>query len=99
MFFINRFKIGKLNHRDMGQMGGYARLFEDRFKVPGDNPTIGLILYADKGEAVARYSVFNESQQIFASQYLQYLPSEEQLRIELEREHTLIEAAMAEGSG
>jgi predicted nuclease of restriction endonuclease-like (RecB) superfamily len=95
-FLLIDLKIGKLNHRDVGQMDGYVRLFEDRFKVPGDNPTIGLILCADKGEAVAKYSVLNESQQIFASQYLQYLPSEEQLRVELEREHTLIEAAIAE---
>ncbi len=98
-FLLIDLKIGKLNHRDVGQMDGYVRLFEDRFKVPGDNPTIGLILCADKGEAVAKYSVLNESQQIFASQYLQYLPSEEQLRIELEREHTLIEAAMEERKG
>ena len=98
-FLLIDLKIGKLKHRDVGQMDGYVRLFEDRFKVPGDNPTIGLILCADKGEAVAKYSVLNESQQIFASQYLQYLPSEEQLRVELEREHTLIEAAMAEHEG
>lgn len=98
-FLLIDLKIGKLKHRDVGQMDGYVRLFEDRFKVPGDNPTIGLILCADKGEAVAKYSVLNESQQIFASQYLQYLPSEEQLRVELEREHTLIEAAMAEREG
>jgi hypothetical protein len=65
-------------------MDGYVRLCEDRFKVPDDNPTIGLILCADKGEAVAKYFVLNESQQIFVSQYLQYLPSDEQLRIELE---------------
>lgn len=98
-FLLIDLKIGKLNHRDVGQMDGYVRLFEDRFKVPGDNPTIGLILCADKGEAVAKYSVLNESQQIFASQYLQYLPSEEQLRIELQREHTLVEAAIAEREG
>lgn len=95
-FLLIDLKIGKLNHRDVGQMDGYVRLFEDRFKVPGDNPTIGLILCSDKSEAVARYSVLNESRQIFASKYLQFLPSEEQLRIEVEKERRLIEAAMAE---
>ena len=95
-FLLIDLKIGKLTHRDVGQMDGYVRLFEDRFKVSGDNPTIGLILCSDKGEAVAKYSVLNESRQIFASKYLQFLPSEEQLRIEIEKERRLIEVAIAE---
>ena len=95
-FLLIDLKIGKLTHRDVGQMDGYVRLFEDRFKVPGDNPTIGLILCADKGEAVAKYSVLNENRQLFASKYLQFLPSEEQLRIELEKEQRLIETARIE---
>ena len=95
-FLLIDLKIGKFTHRDVGQMDGYVRLFEDRFKVPGDNPTIGLILCADKGEAVAKYSVLNENRQLFASKYLQFLPSEEQLRIELEKEQRLIETARIE---
>jgi predicted nuclease of restriction endonuclease-like (RecB) superfamily len=95
-FLLIDLKIGKLTHRDVGQMDGYVRLFEDRFKVPGDNPTIGLILCSDKGEAVAKYSVLNEGKQIFASKYLQFLPSEEQLRIEIEKERRSIEVAIAE---
>lgn len=93
-FLLIDLKIGKLTHRDVGQMDGYVRLFEDRFKVPGDNPTIGLILCSDKGEAVAKYSVLSEGRQIFASKYLQFLPSEEELRIEIEKERRLIEAAL-----
>lgn len=95
-FLLIDLKIGKLSHRDVGQMDGYVRLFEDRFKVSGDNPTIGLILCADKGEAVAKYSVLHENRQIFASKYLQFLPSEDQLRLELEKEQRLIETTMAE---
>lgn len=98
-FLLIDLKIGKLSHRDVGQMDGYVRLFEDRFKVPGDNPTIGLILCADKGEAVAKYSVLNENRQIFASKYLQFLPSEEQLQLELEKEQRWITAAIAERQG
>ncbi len=93
-FLLIDLKIGKLSHRDVGQMDGYVRLFEDRFKVVGDNPTIGLILCSDKSEAVARYSVLNEGKQIFASKYLQFLPSEEELKIEIEKERKLIERAM-----
>jgi predicted nuclease of restriction endonuclease-like (RecB) superfamily len=93
-FLLIDLKIGKLTHRDIGQMDGYVRLFEDRFKVPGDNPTIGLILCSDKGEAVAKYSVLNEGQRIFASKYLQFLPSEQELIVEIEKERRLIEDAI-----
>ena len=96
-FLLIDLKIGKLAHRDVGQMDGYVRLFEDRFKVAGDNPTIGLILCSDKSEAVAKYSVLNEGRQIFASKYLQFLPSEQELTLEIERERKLIEAAIEEG--
>jgi len=78
----------------MGQMDGYVRLFEDRFKMPEDNPTVGLIHCSDKSEAVARYSVLSESRQIFASKYLQFLPSEEELQVEIQRERRQIEAAL-----
>lgn len=95
-FLLVDLKIGKLTHKDVGQMDGYVRLFEDRFKVEGDNPTIGLILCSDKSEAVAKYSVLSESRQIFASKYLPFLPSEQELSLELEKERRMIEAAIEE---
>ena len=96
-FVLIDLKIGDLTHADVGQMDGYVRLFEERFKVPGDNPTIGLILCSSKGKAVAKYSVLSESRQIFASEYLKFLPSEDELRLEIEKERRMIEAAMNEG--
>jgi predicted nuclease of restriction endonuclease-like (RecB) superfamily len=98
-FLLIDLKIGKLNHRDIGQMDGYVRLFEDRFKIAGDNPTIGLILCSDKSEAVAKYSVLSEGRQIFASKYLQFLPSEQELMLEIAKERKQIEAALTEKSG
>lgn len=95
-FLLIDLKIGKLTHRDVGQMDGYVRLFEDRFKVQGDNPTIGLILCSDKSEAVAKYSVLSEGSQIFASKYLQFLPSEQELMREIEKERKQIEAGLEE---
>ena len=74
-FLLIDLKLGKLTHQDVGHMDGYVRLFEDQFKVEGDNPTIGLILCSDKSEAVAKYSVLHESKQIFASKYLKILLS------------------------
>lgn len=93
-FLLLDLKMGKLTHADVGQMDGYVRLYEDRFKIPGDNPTIGLLLCSDKSEAVAKYSILNENKQIFASKYLPNLPTEEQLRLEIERERHFIESAL-----
>lgn len=93
-FLLLDLKMGKLTHADIGQMDGYVRLYEDQFKIPGDNPTIGLLLCSDKSEAVAKYSILNENKQIFASKYLPNLPTEEQLRQEIERERHLIESAL-----
>lgn len=93
-FLLIDLKIGRLTHHDIGQMDGYVRLYEDCYKVQGDNPTIGLILCSDRSEAVAKYSVLSEGKQIFASKYLQFLPSEEELRREIQKERRLIEAAI-----
>ena len=72
-------------------MDGYVRMFDDQVATTGDNPTIGLILCTEKNEAVAKYSVLKDRKQIFASKYMLYLPTEEELRREIERERRLIE--------
>jgi hypothetical protein len=87
-------KIGELTHQDVGQMDSYVRMFDDKYLTQGDNPTIGLILCAKKNETIARYSVLNENRQIFASKYMLYLPTEEELRLEIEKERRLIESAI-----
>ncbi|WP_414040270.1 PDDEXK nuclease domain-containing protein [Acidithiobacillus sp. M4-SHS-6] len=86
-------KIGELTHQDIGQMDGYVRMFDDKYLNEGDNPTIGLILCAKKNQSIARYSVLHESQQLFASKYMLYLPTEAELRAEIAREQAAIEAA------
>jgi predicted nuclease of restriction endonuclease-like (RecB) superfamily len=85
-FVLIDLKMGKLTHQDIGQMDGYVRMYEDLYKVFGDNPTIGLILCTEKSQTIARYSVLQESQQLFASQYRLHLPTEEELAAELKRE-------------
>ena len=92
-------KIGELSHQDVGQMDSYVRMFDDKYLTEGDNPTIGLILCAKKNETIARYSVLNDNKQLFASKYMLYLPTEEALRRELERERRLIEEAQSEEEG
>jgi len=92
-FVLIDLKMGRLTHQDVGQMDMYVRMFDDLKRGNGDNPTVGLILCAERDEVVARYSVLNESQQLFASKYMLYLPSEEELRAEIDRERQAIELA------
>ena len=84
-------KLGELTHKDVGQMDGYVRMFDDLCVGEGDNPTIGLILCTEKNEAVAKYSVLKDRKQIFASKYMLYLPTEKELSLEIARERRLIE--------
>jgi predicted nuclease of restriction endonuclease-like (RecB) superfamily len=91
-------KVEELTHGDVGQMDGYVRMYDGLFTAPDDNPTIGLILCTEKNETVARYSVLSDRKQIFASKYMLCLPTEEQLRLEIERERRLIESAMEDAN-
>lgn len=84
-FVLVDLKTDKLSHQDIGQMDMYVRMFDDMKRIQGDNPTIGVILCTDKEETIVKYSVLNESKQIFASKYMTYLPTEEELSKELER--------------
>jgi predicted nuclease of restriction endonuclease-like (RecB) superfamily len=89
-FVIIDLKTGKLTHQDIGQMDMYVRMFDDLKRGEDDNPTIGIILCDSKDETVVRYSVIQESQQLFASKYQRILPTEEELIAEIEREKRLI---------
>ncbi|MGO2146518.1 MULTISPECIES: PDDEXK nuclease domain-containing protein [Halomonas] len=85
-FLLVDLKLGKLKHQDIGQMDTYVRLYDEQRKGSDDNPTIGLVLCSEKSEAVVKYSVLADQKQLFAAKYLPYLPSEEELKRELERE-------------
>lgn len=84
-FVIIDLKQGTLKHQDIGQMDMYVRMFDSLKKSEDDNPTIGLILCQDKDESIVRYSVLSESEQIFASKYKTILPTEEELKNEIDR--------------
>ncbi len=89
-FVLIDLKTTELTHQDIGQMDMYVRMFDDLKKQADDNPSIGLILCAQKDETVVKYSVLKESEQLFASKYRLVLPSEEELVVELEREQRLL---------
>ena len=84
-FVLIDLKTHKLTHQDIGQMDMYIRMFDDLKRQSDDNPTIGIIFCTDKDETMVKYSVLNESEQIFASKYMTVLPTVEELKNELER--------------
>jgi len=89
-FVLIDLKIGELTHQDIGQMDMYVRMFDDLKRGEDDNPTIGIIFCAGKDETIVKYSVLKESEQLFASKYRLILPTEEELRNELDREKQTI---------
>lgn len=90
-FVLFDLKTGELTHQVIGQMDMYVRMVDDLKRTADDNPTVGIILCAAKDHSVVRYSVLHENQNLFASKYKLILPSEEELRAELEKEQRMIE--------
>lgn len=92
-FVIVELKTDKLTHQDIGQLDMYVRMYDDLHKQENDNPTIGLLLCTETDSVVAKYSVLNDKSQLFASKYVHYLPSEEELVREIEQQKLLFELA------
>lgn len=90
-FVLIDLKIGDLTHQDLGQMQMYVHYYERELMNEGDNPPIGIVLCADKSESVVKYTLPENETQIFASKYKLYLPSEEELSQELQREYRALE--------
>ncbi|MFI3263165.1 MAG: PDDEXK nuclease domain-containing protein [Rikenellaceae bacterium] len=84
-------KIGKLTHQDVGQMDSYVRMYDEKYRLDGDNPTIGIILCSEKNDAIVKYSILNDAKQIFASKYKFTLPTPEELQEKLVKERLRIE--------
>ena len=92
-FVLIDLKIGDLTHQDLGQMQMYVHYYERELMNEGDNPPIGIVLCADKSDAVVKYTLPENETQVFASKYKLYLPTEEELLKELKKEYQAIESA------
>lgn len=88
-FVLIDLKTEKITHQDVGQMDMYIRMYDELKRSDGDNPTIGIVLCSDTDEDIARYSVLHGNEQLFASKYKLYLPTEEELRAEIETQKTM----------
>ena len=82
-------KVGKITHQDVGQMDMYVRMYYELKCTEGDNPTIGIVLCSETDEDIARYSILKGNEQLFATKYKLYLPTEEQLRKEIKHQKDL----------
>jgi predicted nuclease of restriction endonuclease-like (RecB) superfamily len=89
-FVLVELKTHKITHQDIGQLDMYVRMYDDLKRGADDNPSIGILLCTETDKTIARYSVLSESKQLFASKYLSYLPTEEELVAEIERQKILL---------
>ena len=85
-FVLIDLKLDKLTHQDIGQMDFYVRYYDNEIKAEDDNPTIGIILCSDKKDTIVKYSVLNDNKNLFASKYQLYLPTEEELAREIQKQ-------------
>ena len=85
-FVLFELKTHKVTHADVGQLDMYVRMYDDLIKDLSDNPTIGVLLCTETDTTIAKYSVLHNNEQLFASQYMAYMPTEEELRREIEQQ-------------
>lgn len=85
-FVLIDLKTNTITHQDVGQMDMYVRMYDERVRGEDDNPTIGIVLCSETDEDIARYSVLHDNDRLFASKYMLYMPTEEELRQEIERQ-------------
>ena len=85
-------KTGTVSHQDVGQIDMYVRMYDELKCKDGDNPTIGILLCSETSEDIARYSVLHDNDRLFMSKYLTVMPTEEQLKIEIEKQKAIFYA-------
>ena len=85
-FVLVDLKTTTITHQDVGQMDMYVRMYDEKVRGEGDNPTIGIVLCSETDDDIARYSVLHDNDRLFASKYMLYMPTEEELRKESERQ-------------
>lgn len=88
-FVLIDLKSSRITHQDVAQMDMYVRMYDELKRSSDDNPTIGIILCSDTDEDIARYSVLKENEHLFATKYKLYLPTQEELKAEIEKQKTL----------
>jgi predicted nuclease of restriction endonuclease-like (RecB) superfamily len=96
-FVIIELKTTKITHQDIGQLDMYVRMYDDLKRSKDDNPTIGLLLCTETDKTIAKYSVLKDNQQLFAAKYMSFLPTEEELAAEIERQKVILKLKLDNG--
>ena len=91
-FVIIELKTDKITHQDIGQLDMYVRMFDDLERSEMDNPTIGILLCTQTDQTIAKYSVLAENKHLFTTKYMSYLPTEEELAEEIERQKQILKS-------
>lgn len=98
-FVLIDLKRGDLTHQDIGQMQMYVNYYTRELMEPGDNPPIGIVLCTDKSDTLVKYTLPLDNKQIYASKYMLYLPKEDDLRNEINKQREiLIEQGIVDNS-
>ena len=95
-FVLMDLKMGKVTHQDVGQMDMYVRMYDERERGEDDNPTVGILLCSETDHDIARYSVLKGNEQLFATKYKLYLPTDDELRAEIERQKEILSLQFGE---
>ena len=90
-FVIIDLKIGKITHQDIGQMQMYVNYYDREIKTNDEKPTVGILLSTNKNETVVKYTLPENNETIFASEYKLHLPTEEELIEAIEEEKKNLE--------
>lgn len=98
-FVLIDLKTKKITHQDIGQMDMYIRMYDELKRSEGDNPTIGIVLCSETDADIAKYSVMHGNEQLFASKYKLYLPTEEELKSEIEAQKAIFYLQQKEKDG
>lgn len=93
-FVLIDLKTSKITHQAVGQMDMYRRMFDELMRTEGDNPTIGIVLCAQTDEDIAKYSILHDNDYLFQAKYMPYMPTEAELRAEIEREKEVFRLQM-----
>ena len=95
-FVLIDLKTKKITHQDVGQMDMYVRMYDELKKSKEDNPTIGIVLCSETDADIAKYSILKGNEQLFATKYKLYLPTEEQLKFEIESQKSIFNSQQQE---
>lgn len=89
-FVILELKTHTVTHQDIGQLDMYVRMYNDIKKQENDQPTIGILLCTETDKTIAKYSVLSDNKQLFATKYMPFLPTEQELVEEIERQKLIL---------